>query len=83
MKTRINITAGNWHAEILAALELAFDSNKIGYTVTLEQTGYESVRVYGLGRNLGSDSSISLLVEESRTVISLLPDGVLYLNTPN
>jgi hypothetical protein len=83
MKTRINITAGNWHAEILAALELAFDSNKIGYTVTLEQTGYESVRVYGLGRNLGSDSSISLLVEESRTVISLLSDGVLYLNTPN
>lgn len=80
MKTRINISAGNWHAEILAALKFAFDANNAGYTVTLEQTGYESVRVYGLGRDLGSDNSISLLVGEDRLVVSLLSDGALYLN---
>jgi hypothetical protein len=80
MKTRINITAGNWHAEILAALKFAFDTNNSGYTVTLEQTGYESVRVYGLGRDLGSDNSILLLAGEERLVVSLSPDGALYLN---
>ena len=80
MKTRINVTSNNWHAEILAALKFAFDANNVGYTVTLEQTGYESVRVYGLGRDLGSDNSISLLVGEERLKISLLTDGVLYLN---
>lgn len=80
MKTKINVTPNNWHSEILTALKFAFDANNVGYTVTLEQTGYESVRVYGLGRNLGSDSSISLLVGEERLVVSLLPDGTLYLN---
>ena len=80
MKTRINVTPNNWHAEILTALKFAFDANNAGYTVTLEQTGYESIRVYGLGRNLGSDSSIYLLVGEDRLVASLLSDGVLYLN---
>jgi len=80
MKTKINVTPNNWHFEILTALKFAFDANNVGYTVTLEQTGYESLRVYGLGRNLESDSSISLLVGEERLVVSLLPDGALYLN---
>ena len=80
MKTRINVTPNNWHAEILTALKFAFDANNVGYIVTLEQTGYESIRVYGLGKNMGSDSSISLLVGEERLKISLLTDGILYLN---
>lgn len=82
MRTQINVTSGKWHAEILSALIEAFDiKNKdMGYTITLENETDQPVRVYGLGKDLGSDDKITLLVGEDRHRVGLKLNDKIYFN---
>ena len=80
MKTQVNITSGVWHSEILVALKYAFDPINQGATVTLERNGVDPTRVYGLGKNIGGDATISLLVDEDRHRILINLTDKIYLN---
>lgn len=78
MKAQINLTEGNWNAEILNALRFAFDPAKVGYTVTLEKPIGYPIRIFGLAKNDGT--SIPVYIEGCQSTILVQPDDLVFLN---
>ena len=79
MKTQLNLTPGNWKSEILNGLRFAFDSANVGYMVTLEQGIGYPIRIFGMAKHDGGDTTIPLYIEGCRSSIILTETDKVYL----